>query len=357
MLDVKAGRHGLFDPPPYYGTPGIGDDLPRAQRQSIPTGFFGKGVSGSLARSTAGADIGSDEGPAPVSLMPLHAELQRPGMPSVQPVDASLTKGEGFFSSQGGWRDLVGAISDGLAGAAGMQPTYGPAKMRQRQQQSEWERQDSIRQQDRQWQTDDRDWKAKQPDYFNSGKDRVSFNPTTGEAKVVYDAPEDFQIYADLLGLAPGTDEYDAAVQDYVLRSYGPTAQDGRVDLENVRQENRVGLEGVRQGNRMALRQTPTYSNLLPRAPAGGGGGGGGGRPPRTTGNVYAPILAKMAAGQTLTPAEQKVMSFYGRGGRSGRGGTGAGTVGLPVMKTPGEANRLPKGTRYRTPDGKVMER
>jgi hypothetical protein len=250
-----------------------------------------------------------------------------------------ISENHGFFAKGGAWRDVLGALADGLAGAAGHQPTYGPMKMRQRQQQTEWDRQDALRRQDRQWLIDDRNWKAAQPQYFMSGHDRVAFDPTTGATKTVYDAPEDFQQYADALGLDPGSDEYNAAMEDYVLRANGPTAQQGRVDLEGVRQDNRVSLEGVRQGNRLSLRQTPTYANLHPRpaaAPAGGGGGHGG--PPRTTGNVYAPILAKMARGEPLSAGEQSVIGYYGRGGRRGKTAT---TGGAGTIATDGKGNKV----------------
>ena len=112
-------------------------------------------------------------------------------------------------------------------------------------------------------------------------------------------------------------------------------------------------LEGERHRNRQTLRQMPTYSNLHPR-PAAGGGGSGNGRPPRTTGNVYAPILSKVAAGKPLTPGEQQVLSLYGRGARSGAAGAGSGGGALPTVRTPAEAAKLPKGTRFRTPDGRI---
>ncbi|WP_310224581.1 hypothetical protein [Sphingobium xenophagum] len=288
--------------------------------------------------------------------MPLDTPLQDAGQAPPIPMMPKLEQPKaGFFDSDGAWRDVLGALADGMAGAAGMQPTYGPNKNRQRQQQAEWERLDAQRRQDRAWAEQDRDAKLAQPQYFMSGRDRVMFDPVTGSAQTIYDGPADFEEYASLLGLEPGSDEYNEAVQDFVLRSNGPTALEGRQELENLRQGNRVSLEGVRHGNRAALRQTPTYSNLHPR-PAAGGGGSGNGRPPRTTGNVYAPILSKVAAGKPLTPGEQQVLSLYGRGARAGgaAAGTGGGGGALPTVRTPAEAAKLPKGTRFRTPDGRI---
>ncbi len=91
----------------------------------------------------------------------------------------------------------------------------------------------------------------------------------TGQTETLYDAPSPFDEYAQSLGLEPGTDDYATALQDYVLRSSGPTATDNDLEIEGARQSNRVSLEGVRQGNRVELRNTPTYrqANPLPRAP------------------------------------------------------------------------------------------
>src|SRR3546814_12083905 len=87
-----------------------------------------------------------------------------------------------------------------------------------------------------------------------SGEDRVSYNPVSGESQTLYDAPEDFQLYADQMGFEPGTDEYNDAMADYVLRTSGPTAQTGRPYLEHLRQQNRLAVEGARPKNRHKLR-------------------------------------------------------------------------------------------------------
>ncbi len=113
-----------------------------------------------------------------------------------------------------------------------------------------------------------------------------------------YSQPNGFEAYGSAQGLQPGTPEYAAAAQDYVLRQYGPTGiqnqkslddartgnkvklegvqQTGRSALESQRQQGRVGLEGVRQGNRITTRQTPTYRDTNPapaRQPASRHGG------------------------------------------------------------------------------------
>lgn len=133
------------------------------------------------------------------------------------------------------------------------------------------------------WQHDDwarqneADLRAANP--FSSGRDRVAYNPASGQSQVVYDGPQDFEIYANEQGLEPGTDDYFRAVEDYVLKSSGPSAheRDQQLDdyrtgndlrMEGTRQSNRERMEGLRYGNRKTLREQPTYSDLNPRPAA-----------------------------------------------------------------------------------------
>src|SRR3546814_15183576 len=76
------------------------------------------------------------------------------------------------------------------------------------------------------------EYEQAKPQFFMSGEERVSYNPVSGESQTLYDAPEDFQLYADQMGFEPGTDEYNDAMADYVLRTSGPTAQTGRQYLD-----------------------------------------------------------------------------------------------------------------------------
>ena len=176
------------------------------------------------------------------------------------------------------------------------------------------------------------------PQFFMSGEDRVSYNPLSGESQVLYDAPEDFQLYADQMGFEPGTEEYNDAMADYVLRTAGPTANDGRQFLENLRQQNRLSMEGERQKNRMQLRQTPTYLQANPRP---SGGSRGSGKP--TIAGVMAPIYAKIAAGQPLTAGEREALNTYQR--RSGKGGASAapsgGMTGGQIIRNPQTGQRM----------------
>lgn len=109
------------------------------------------------------------------------------------------------------------------------------------------------------WQREDDAAEAKrdEPQFFSGSEDRVRFDPVTGEATRVYDAPTDFEDYAAAKGLQPGSPEYFAAVEDYVLRGNGPTAFKYDRDLEAIRSASRQSLEAARQRNRLQLRQTP----------------------------------------------------------------------------------------------------
>lgn len=215
--------------------------------------------------------------------------------------------------------------------------------------QAQWDREDAQRKEGRTWAVEDRDAQMNAPQYFMTGRDRVLFDPRTGQSRVVYDGPEDYQTYAEVMGYEPGTDEYTSAAQDYVLRGNGPTAF-----------SNDMQMQGVRQRDRLTLRQTPTFRQANP-GPARSGGSAS--RTPRapTMAGTMAPILAKVARGEALTPAEQQAWSMYRPGRRGGAAAGPAPAAGggkTPVrVSSPDEARKLPKGTAFMTPDGRVKIR
>jgi hypothetical protein len=199
------------------------------------------------------------------------------------------------------------------------------------------------------------------PQYFSGNEDRVRFDPVTGQSSRVYDAPQDFEDYADAQGFGPGTPDYSRAVEDYVLRGNGPSAfkydsdletlrNAGRISLEGARQNNRVGLEVVRQGNRAALRGKPTYRDLHP-----------GGRAERaaTPSTELGAIYGKVRRGEALTAGEQQLLQYNKT--RPGRGGAGlpipSNAGNRPTVRTKQEYERLPSGTEYIAPNGAVMRK
>jgi hypothetical protein len=131
-------------------------------------------------------------------------------------------------------------------------------------QRMQMEREDAKLKQQRDWQLEDRNWKASQPEYFMSGRNRVKFNPQTGESQVVYNGPEDFDEYAAALGIEPGSDEYETAVLDYVLRGNGPTALGYDKQLDDYRTNNDMGYDDYRTRNRLRVRGAPTYRDKNP---------------------------------------------------------------------------------------------
>lgn len=165
---------------------------------------------------------------------------------------------------------IVGIIGDALAGFAGQPPQFAPMMQQRQRDEQQFRYAGQQRQQQRDWQAEDRNWKANQPDYFTSGRDRVKLNPLTGETQVVYDGPEDFDDYATALGMEPGSDEYESAVLDYVLRGHGPTALGYDKQLDDYRTANDKGYDDYQTRNRLKVRGSPSYRDNNPLPPRSG---------------------------------------------------------------------------------------
>lgn len=132
---------------------------------------------------------------------------------------------------------------------------------------------------------------------FTIGRNRMQYDPANGQSSVLYDGAEDYELYAEELGLEPGSEEYFQAAEDYVLRSSGQSAHERDMelddhrtsndeDLEGVRYGNRVNMENLRQGNRRGMvsfrnanrppakpRASPASSSAAPRQTATDGQG------------------------------------------------------------------------------------
>lgn len=234
--------------------------------------------------------------------------------------DAAMKALTGEYKKPKDWQIALAILGDGLAGASGRQgfavqnivnrkDAYAQRQFEAAKQILDWQQGDYAAQRDA-------DLRAANP--FTIGRERLGYNPYTGETDVLYRGRQDGEIYADNLGFDRGSEEWTAAVEDYVLRSSGPSAhardleaddyrtendrslegyrQSNRLEMENARQRNRSAMEDTRQGNRMTLRQTPTARR-------------------------------------------------------------GSKPSGIVTVKTPAEAMALPSGTKFRTPDGKVKVR
>lgn len=143
--------------------------------------------------------------------------------------------------------------------------------------------------------------KATEPDVKVIGNNLVRFGRGGADPEAIYTAPMEGERYALSLGLAAGTPEYERAVQDYVLRSNGPTALDADQQMADYRQRlaiDRIGASGVQARRNVDYRERLTRSRPKDAKAM-------------TTGNVVAPVLAKIAAGQPLSAGEQEVLRFY----------------------------------------------
>lgn len=250
-----------------------------------------------------------------------EAEAPRPlGGSMRQPFDydAAMKALTGEYKKPKDWQIALAILGDGLAGASGRQG-YAVQNIINRKDEHA-QRQFEAAKQILDWQQGDyaaqRDADLRASNPFTIGRERLAYNPATGDTEMLYRGRQDGEIYADSLGFDRGTEEWNAALEDYVLRSSGPSAhardlevddhrtandrslegyrQRNRLEMEDARQRNRSAMESERQGNRMTLRQT------APR----------GKRP-----------------------------------------------AGIVTVGTPAEAMALPSGTRFRTPDGKVKVR
>jgi hypothetical protein len=68
---------------------------------------------------------------------------------------------------------------------------------------------------------------------------------------------------------------------------------------------------------------------------------------------VIGGILQKVTTGAPLSAGEQRAWNMHMQPRSRGGGGGGA----LPVVSSPDQARKLPAGTKFKTPDGRVLTR
>lgn len=140
-----------------------------------------------------------------------------------------------------------------------------------------------------------------------------------GDGNGAYQAPTRGELYARSIGAMPGSEAWNEAIQDQELGSNGPTAfgNTQAIDraraaqaqaLERLRQSGRMTLQGARTAGQQTVRGTPTYRDLNP--------------PPPRSRSGAAPRLDD-----------------------------------IPTIRTPEEARKLPPGTQFKTPDGRIKVR
>ena len=252
-----------------------------------PKGMFGNGLPSFGAASSYGPEQQDMPNPSPSTNLGAAA-------PAVEPFTPRKPK-------------ALGVLSDFLSGVAGGQANYSnglhadnraaaAAAQQRAAQAAEWQRQDAQRMQDRDWTVEDAQRKENAPQFFMSNGDRVRYDPVTGQAAPVYDAPEPFEAYAATLGLDPGTPEYTQAVQDYVLKSSGPTAFGYDRQLDDYRTNNDIRRKGA-----------PTYRQTNPAPP----------RPSRARSSGSSPHRSSSSARRTATnPTTGQTITFNPASGK-----------------------------------------
>lgn len=212
------------------------------------------------------------------------------------------------------WQYALAILGDALAANSGWQG-HGVQNLLSMQQARQGRMQDALatlaKWKHDAWQDQNQaDLRAADP--FTVGRSRVVYDPATGQSNVIYRGPQDFEEYAKDLGLEPGSPEYFKAVEDYVLKGSGPSAHSRDIELDDhrtgndrsleaFRQQGRTAMETMRQGNRRGM---VDYRNANP--------------PPA----------------RTRAPREN-----------------------IATVASPQEAMKLPSGTKFRGPDGKVRIR
>lgn len=314
-----AGMGGAM-PPPAFGSPGLGDGQAVLQGAQ-PRALFGSGAGRAEAAQAIRQQLPPMNDPSKSATSvspPSDGANQTPLGGSMRQgfdYEAAMQRLTGDKPKQSPWAIAAAVIGDALIQNSGGRPFavqhlvsqrqgYQDRQMDAQRLLTDWQYRDYARQ-------NEADLNASAP--FTIGRDRVQYNPATGQTGVLFDGPEDFELYARELGLEPGTDNYFRAVEDYVLRSSGPSAHSRDLSLDDYRTGNDRELEALRFGNRQKLEGLRQNNRL------------------ETIRSRPAPVA---------------------RGG--GRTEAGQGGDGLPVVSSPADAARLPKGTRFRTPDGRV---
>lgn len=293
----------------------MGSQMPAPQPQApmqIPDQGAGPSMGSNGMQDAPAQGLGARMQPPPGG--PLGASMRQPF-----DYDAAMKALTGEYKKPNGWQIAAAIVGDTAANMSGRQGSAIDSILGRKN--AHAQRQFEAAKQIMSWQQGDyaaqRDADLRAANPFTIGRDRVQFDPRSGKSSVLFDGAEDFELYAEGLGLEPGSEDYFNAVEDFILRGSGPSAyerdvslddhrtgndrglegyrQENRLEMERARQGNRLGMEGARQDNRMTLRQTPS----------------------------------------------------------AGRAGGAA----IQAVSTPAEAQKLKPGTRYRTPDGKVYTR
>ena len=267
-------RKGLFGSPVKSSAPMMKND---EGQPVVPSGPIpGVRPTGSASISPDAPQMRERDAQAPTG-GPLGGSMREPF-----DYDAAMKALTGEPRKVKDWQKVMAVVGDALVASSGGSPYAVRSLVDQRN--ANDARQLEAAEQIAKWRYDDwsrqneADLRASNP--FTIGRERLAYDPATGEANVLYRGRQDAEIYADSLGFDRGSEEWNAAAQDFVLRGSGPSAhardlelddyrtandrdlegyrQENRLEMERTRQRNRSSMEGARQANRMTLRQTPS---------------------------------------------------------------------------------------------------
>jgi hypothetical protein len=231
---------------------------------------------------------------------------------------------------------LAGIVGDGLAGAAGRPALYTESLIRKREQDQE---QNNALERLRA-EVELKRQAALAPHVEQVGNALGMVDPTTGAFRQTYTAPSPAEQYAAARGFVPGTDDYKKEVQDYLLKGYSDPAMLNRLGLI----DHRYDRSDAQLGERLAVtRRGQDLTHGDRRASIA----------QSNTNNVRSTSTsAANNVRSTTTSANNNAATNEMRfqTSRKPRGG--------PVeVSTPEEARKLPPGTFFKTPDGRILQR
>jgi hypothetical protein len=182
------------------------------------------------------------------------------------------------------------------------------------------------------------------PPAYDPAKHLPDSDPAVIGAARISGLRTDAEQYADSIA-SRGTPEWGAAVKDYTLKAYGPSASAMLGQKLSTQEAIAAGRNATSEANNRYRVDHPA-SRAPGRQPQP--------KPPTPT-TVIGGIMHKQANGEALTPSEAETLREYRTHNRAQ---PGAPTVGTPVkVNSLDEARRLPPGTVFQTPDGRVKVR
>ena len=245
------------------------NDVKQAPAMPGPISGFGGGTFGMNGEQVTPADAASPSMGEGVPQQGVPQQQGPLGGSMRQPFDydraMEVLKGQ-QPKGPNGWQMAAAVIGDALVQNSGGRPFAMQNLMQRRDMNSQ--RQFDAAKQVLGWQHGDysaqRDADLRAANPYTIGRERLGYNPATGQTEVLYQGRQDGEIYADSLGFDRGSDEWNAALEDYILRSSGPSAHERDIQmddyrtandrsLEGYRQQNRLQMEGARQGNRRGM--------------------------------------------------------------------------------------------------------